>query len=163
LSEVGESFNCVASHNRASPNAILMILGTIMCSWLKLVNRSMASRARFERHKSWCAAFVFAVHARLGVVSQTRPRGSQGGCALGLKLVNRSMTSRAQAELHRSEFETLGDDVLLSKVGESFDRFVALTMGYSVVLVALVEHVRFLDRIIRLYGQGRPSATPARL
>jgi hypothetical protein len=54
------------------------------------------------------------------------------------------MTSRAQAELHKSEFETLEDDVLLSKVGESFDRFVALTMEYSVVLVALVEHVRFL-------------------
>jgi hypothetical protein len=129
LSEVGESFDCVASHNRASTNANPKFLGTVMCSWLKLVNRSMASRARFERHKSWRAAFVFAVHARLGVVSQTRPRGSPGGCALGLKLVNRSMTSRAQAELHKSEFETLEDDALLSKVGESFDRFAAFIMG----------------------------------
>jgi hypothetical protein len=71
------------------------------------------------------------------------------------------MTSRAQTELHKSEFETLEDDVLLSKVGESFDRFAALTMGYSVVLIALVGHVRFLERIIRHGGQGRPSATPA--
>jgi hypothetical protein len=50
-----------------------------------------------------------------------------------------------------------------AEVGESSVRIAAFTMGYFVVLAALVGYARFLDRIIRHSGQGRPSATPARL
>jgi hypothetical protein len=138
LSEVGESLDCVASHNRASTNANSKFPGTIMCSLVKLVNRSMASRPRVKRHQR-----------------QTRM------CPWA-KLVNLP-ASRACVERHNSEFETLEAGVLLSEVGESSDRIAAFTMGYFVVLAALVGHVRFLDRIIRHSGQGRPSVTPARL
>jgi hypothetical protein len=169
LSEVGESLDCVASHNRASTNANSKFPGTIMCSLVKLVNRSMASRPRVKRHQRqtrmcpWAKLVNLPASRARDELSQKRTRVSSEVYALGLKLVNRSRASRACVERHNSEFETLEAGVLLSEVGESSDRIAAFTMGYFVVLAALVGHVRFLDRMIRHSGQGRPSVTPARL